>query len=279
MLHVLNGGATKVERAGVPGEITVWAYVLHDGSLSDVPDLDGFVDYAGHDEVVFWVEHDLFDQMLLLRHLHGLSAIDPGPTRFSLVCRDEYLGPSSPERLHTFFNERHEITRAEIDAGREGWTRFRATDPTALVEWAATTQCRALEFMPAALGRLFEEFPWTRDGLSRTERQALAAVRGGAKRLMDAFVASQRMEEPFFMGDLGFWDVTRRLANISRPLLTPALSDAIRGDEPVTLTGDGRRVLEGAADAVALNGIDRWIGGVHLTPWNCWRWDGASLVP
>ncbi len=32
-------------------------------------------------------------------------------------------------------------------------------------------------------------------------------------------------------------------------------------------------VLEGRADHVTLNGIDRWIGGVHLTPDNLWRFD------
>jgi hypothetical protein len=36
----------------------------------------------------------------------------------------------------------------------------------------------------------------------------------------------------------------------------------------------GRRVLRGEADHVALNGIDRWVGGVHLRgPAARWRWD------
>jgi hypothetical protein len=32
----------------------------------------------------------------------------------------------------------------------------------------------------------------------------------------------------------------------------------------VRLTGSGERVLAGQADQITLNGIDRWIGGVHL---------------
>ena len=38
----------------------------------------------------------------------------------------------------------------------------------------------------------------------------------------------------------------------------------------------GRDVIEGREDAVALNGIDRWLGGVHLVGQNRspWRWDG-----
>jgi hypothetical protein len=43
------------------------------------------------------------------------------------------------------------------------------------------------------------------------------------------------------------------------------------------LTNVGRRVLAGKDDAVALNGIDRWIGGVHLHGKSVrWRWDGKA---
>lgn len=42
----------------------------------------------------------------------------------------------------------------------------------------------------------------------------------------------------------------------------------------LTLTDTGRRVLAGKADQIALNGIDRWIGGVHLQGNRLrWRWD------
>jgi len=36
-------------------------------------------------------------------------------------------------------------------------------------------------------------------------------------------------------------------------------------------------VLAGEADHVALNGVDRWIGGVHLAgPDSPWRWDEGT---
>jgi hypothetical protein len=46
------------------------------------------------------------------------------------------------------------------------------------------------------------------------------------------------------------------------------------------LTAAGRRVLDGDEDHVALNGIDRWIGGVHLVGREVpWRWDdGVEAV-
>jgi hypothetical protein len=40
------------------------------------------------------------------------------------------------------------------------------------------------------------------------------------------------------------------------------------------LSGDGWAVLVGEADQIELNGIDRWLGGVHLTGHEvAWRWD------
>ena len=43
---------------------------------------------------------------------------------------------------------------------------------------------------------------------------------------------------------------------------------------PVRLAEAGASVLAGEADLVRLNGIDRWIGGVHLSGDDArWRWD------
>ena len=45
----------------------------------------------------------------------------------------------------------------------------------------------------------------------------------------------------------------------------------------VHLTGAGTRVLAGDADQINLNGIDRWIGGVHLQGHQVpWRWDDGT---
>lgn len=43
------------------------------------------------------------------------------------------------------------------------------------------------------------------------------------------------------------------------------------------ITDLGKSVLKGEADFVALNGIDLWLGGVHLSgERNLWRWDNRS---
>jgi hypothetical protein len=44
-----------------------------------------------------------------------------------------------------------------------------------------------------------------------------------------------------------------------------------------TITNDGIQVLAGRQDFVAQNGIDLWLGGVHLCGAEAqWRWDDET---
>jgi hypothetical protein len=317
MLHVLNGDSTRLslEQSSVEGTLAVWADALHDGPVPaglsdeeltrlrarhhaiqmDRPEKQiagmahgwdaALAGYGGFDEVVFWLEHDLFDQLILLRHLHWLSTIDPGSTRFSLICIGTFpgfadfkgLGQLSPEQLATLPDQRTPITSTEVALGGAGWDRFRAPDPRRLLEWMAG-DLSALPFLHGALGRHFDDYPSTRDGLSRSERQILTALHQGMHTFGEIFGACQRMEERVYMGDTTFWSILKGMSNGRNPLVAlsgagdPFTSRSLR----VGLNDLGEVVLDGGADHVELNGIDRWMGGVHLSPANLWRWDADA---
>ena len=82
------------------------------------------------------------------------------------------------------------------------------------------------------------------------------------------------------MGDLPFYDILRGLAVPRVPLLTIDGSAEHVDLRPhtVAITTAGRDVLSGRLDHVAVNGIDRWKGGVHLVGGDRspWRWDARS---
>jgi hypothetical protein len=126
------------------------------------------------------------------------------------------------------------------------------------------------------------------DGLSRTERQTLQTVAAGAQSPPSAFVAAQRLEEAPFLGDAWFYRALSSLGQGEARLVetddgTPLPPAPPLGDGGqfarlrLQVTALGERVLGGDADRVELLGIDRWIGGTHVTPDNVWRWDGAGL--
>ena len=318
MLHVLNGDATRLplEQAGVPGEFSVWADALHAGpvpaglsadelrrvrvayfaarhalpatdALAMLESWDAALDsFARHDEVVFWFEHDLFDQLILIRHLQWLSTVARAGTRFSLICIDNFpgvhrftgLGMLTPAQLASLLPLRHEITEAEIDAGRTVWDMYRSPDPLPL-QALMVEGIPALPFLAGALRRHFEDYPWTRDGLSRTERQMLEALAGGLETFSAVFKASQHREERVYMGDTTFRAILGDLASARHPLVLMEGSDATRTEDlRIRITDAGREVLGGQADHVRLNGIDRWMGGVHLDEGSPHRWNGESLV-
>jgi hypothetical protein len=114
--------------------------------------------------------------------------------------------------------------------------------------------------------------------LSLTERRVLAAVADGAQVAAAAFVRATDRETRPYLGDTWCFALMDRLARAPVPLLdTGQTGRPIDGRTTVRLTGTGARVLAGDADHVTLNGIDRWIGGVHLHGRSAaWRWDDGT---
>jgi hypothetical protein len=156
-----------------------------------------------------------------------------------------------------------------------------------LTEWA-TRESAELPFVAAALRRLLEELPAPADGLSGTERRALQAVADGARTPPAAFVAAQRLEEAPFIGDTWFHRALSELGQGATRLVEtddgtalpppPPLGDSLHFARlQLRLTAAGERTLRGEADRVELLGIDRWLGGTHITPDSTWRWDAAEL--
>jgi len=143
---------------------------------------------------------------------------------------------------------------------------------------------RGLPFLRDALRRFFAEFPSTFNGLSRTEELALAALRDGGMAGGALFAAAQAEEERPFMGDSTFFGTLRALASARVPLVTIANGpgELDLRSKLIAITAAGREVLAGARDHVAINGINRWRGGVHLAgpDTSPWRWDarGETLV-
>jgi redox-sensitive transcriptional activator SoxR len=248
-------------------------------------------------QVVLWFEHDLYDQLqlldvLALAHETGrppeliVVGSFPGKPSFS------GLGELTADELETLWPARVPASPDVLEDAAAIWAAFRAPEPTRLVE-CALRGSPTLPFVGPALRRLLDELPAARDGLSGTERRALEAIAKGARTPAAAFVAVQREEEAPFLGDAWFYrtlaalgDGERRLVETAEggPLAAPPpLGDAqLFLRTPLRLTVAGERVLAGGADRVELLGVDRWVGGTHVTSEAPWRWDadrGALVAP
>jgi hypothetical protein len=286
MIHITNGDATitGLSTSGLPGHFLAWRDPLHDGpvprceSLAALSTLRartladfGWGSYAeirrdfaqrdvsleaslSEDEVLLWFEHDLYDQLQLLQLLDWFSRQALGTTRLTLIQIDSHpevkpfhgLGQLNGSQLAALFPQRIDVSRERLDAAADQWGHFTSDSHENLT----------------GLPRLQEEYPDGINGLSRTEWQLLQAASEGASSRADLYRASQAFEEcPW--GDASVFLRLDDLASGPNPAL-------FRGTPyEYALTDIGRALLADAEDWVfARNGLDRWIGGVHLSGLN-----------
>ncbi|HET7693529.1 MAG TPA: hypothetical protein VFM44_10625 [Gemmatimonadota bacterium] len=314
MLHVTNGdcAADRIARAGLGGEILPWRDVLHEGPvpadlddaglrarraeflggpepaavesvLRDLEERDARLAVPSRDEIVLWFEPDLYDQLQLLQVLDRLSRDDLAETRVTAVASVERMGELQEQESRELHLARTALPAGARELAAHAWRRFRDPDPTRL-EGLAARPHPGLPHLQGAVRRHLEELPGLRDGLSRSERQALEALEAGPLAAREAFVAAHHAREALvFLGDLVFYSYLDRLASGNRPLVSvqrPGSRERAIPADPYAvaeLTDDGRRILDGELDWIDLGGSDRWLGGVHLAGGAApWRWDAGD---
>ena len=235
-----------------------------------------FEKLGGFQRIELWFETDLHDQLQIIELLSRLAHIKAAAPLLALAP------PPLSNHIEAACAATRDITRADYDAATSLWNAFRAATPEAVRVCAFEEG--ALPEARASFARLLEEYPSPRDGLGRIECAALLAIRDGAITPGLAFRHYQQTEALPFLGDLGFYYRLEKLGTCSLPLVRGLPEEGVAKaaltnmtveytHTPVELTDTGHAVLEGRADHVKLNGIDRWIGGVHLTNENIWRYD------
>ena len=306
IVHVCNGDSTadSLSLADLPGEIRVWADALDQGPLLPVSDQEhwkrrdefwasrglrevggrlaaydhGVDEAARAEELILWFEHDLFDQLALIRLLARLARRGL-PAQLTLVSIDRHpevpnflgLGQLKPEQLAELWPRRTPFSRDAIDEAITAWIAITSHDPRALP--FLTRRIKAMPFLAGAIERHLEEFPDHQSGLSRTERQLLAAVARGVASGPDLMAAVQAIDPRYPITD---GQLVHTLATLAKCGYLEGARDDFKAIN-VAITSAGREVLAGASDRVADHGIDDWRGGVHLQGKGpIWRWDSPQ---
>lgn len=296
-LHVTNGDGVLylLKKAGILGTHIAWRDNLNEGpvpaglSLEETSELrarylaergfgnaikliheferrDAHLRSANEfEEAILWFEHDLFDQLQLLQILTALDGMNLEPGRVALIQSDHYLEQMTVDELSPLLRKRRTATAAIFRSARRNWERLTSNAPHDLLA-GASEDAIGLPFLRAALHRLCEEYPWTRDGLSRSQRQALYSVAQGPATQNELYVRAQAREEASFMSDRAFALLVEDMHASEGALLET--DNAVTG-----LTALGRRVLAGDGDWLEHRPIDRWIGGVRLIGKEVARWD------
>jgi hypothetical protein len=248
---------------------------------------DALAAFGDHEELVLWFEHDLFCQVHLIYLLNWFAARELGGTKLSLICIGEFpgvkifhgLGQLDTEQLKSLWLERCEVTAAQLELGAKAWRAYSAPDAVALIA-LLKSDLSALPFLRTALTKHLQRFPSIRNGLGRVENVGLELLTAGLSRFKSLFPAFMRREPEYGFGDAQFYLALQRLANET----TPFVKQRNGGDPGPDVTRiflsefeineHGKSALKGEEDFVRVNGIDLWLGGIHLKGnESAWRWD------
>ncbi len=297
MIHIHNGDvvAAFARRSGIPGEHVTYRESLVMGPVvpgddwieqrahalaqrysedllrvrTDLLEQEQMLDAAASQgEIVLWFEHDLY---CLVHLLHLLQRF--GDARVSIVWCPDPIAENDERGLHLLFESRAAATPSMVALAREAWSAYTSPDPTALNRWIEQ-DTRDFPFLREGLTLHASRFPSTRNGLGAVEQQALELIAAGTTEWLSLFDQLNSRVPRFGFGDAEVFATLRAVATSAVPLVT------ISGDVPkaiVTITPAGENVLRGEVDNLRVNDPDRWLGGVHLTKENVWRWDGARL--
>ena len=205
------------------------------------------------------------------------------PARLSWVPL--HGGELRPEQMSSALAKRRPISAEQMRLNDRLWRVFRKPTPAALVR-LLQADTKAVPGLQRVVRWLLQEYPSCRNGLSRMENVLLRELKrvGTAKAARVVCKVMIRTLGREGVGDQLLFDVLRSQVSARPPLVQFAepFKEKIQSwkfnGSTLTLTAFGRLVLAGRADAVAMTGIDRWIGGVHLHGCSVrWRWDGKTL--
>ena len=248
--------------------------------------------FQEHEEVALWFEHDLFCQVHLLYLLNWFAQRDLRKTTLSLICVGQFpgksnfrgLGELNAKELASLFPGRTPVSGEQLEIATLAWEAYCSPDPIK-IEKLLQTNTSSLPFLKPALQAHLRRFPSTKNGLGAIENKGLELINGGLNSFVDLFSDLSATEQQYGLGDAQFWLALRRMNVGRQPLIAiengskgrnneKSLTSDILRNARLQITKPGKSVLKGEDDFVALNGIDLWLGGVHLLGQDkLWRWD------
>lgn len=303
VLHITNGdeAVKTLQGATIEGTFLPWRDVLHEGPVPAGLALEAisrvratFIAEQGwgvfsevlaqfrerdttlagwrrFSDITLWFEYDLYDQLQFIQILAWFAEQHQTTLPVFLVQTNECITRYTTDQLQELFALRQEIQPGHLSIALEAWQAFRNATPTVLEDYLNRKQYEIDTFFPhlrKSLQRHLEQFPSVQNGLARSEHRILACIADGIHSVQEILrQINNETTDVLMLTDLALNSCLKALA--AGP--TPAV---VFDGTTVRLTVTGEALLDNTADNIAIRGIDRWLGGVHLcASMPLWRWD------
>jgi hypothetical protein len=175
------------------------------------------------------------------------------------------IGELSAERMREYSPSPTRLITDDIAEYQKAWTVYTSNDPADLLSYLNTPA--RIPVLHRAMQRLVYRYPEKRSGISDCDEQILKYTleKGPRAAQIVGYTMGFNQSEDCF-GDSYLFARLRKLSRdeLKSPLLTLSGDPTNMRTCEARLTEFGRDVLFKRANATERNGIDDWIGGVHL---------------
>jgi hypothetical protein len=233
------------------------------------------------ERIVFWVEHDSYDQLMLIRCLTYLENVKdkvieiielnqfPGTERFI------GFGQLPAEAIRSCWHDRKPINARLMSQASRCWQALTEETPDSIVSLLDQHELDCLPNISAVLMRHLRELPHSISGLSFTQRLALDALKeqSNAISVSKWFQLYQQSEPLPYLGDVMFYALVLPLATNENPLITVDSLEKNWWEQQVCITEHGIQCLNGNVK------FDQqyWVGGIPNNNKSRWEWDHLQL--
>jgi len=220
--------------------------------------------------IAVWAGLGLPDQLLLAWVVYLFDLLNVDLSKLVIVQFEKLrpgqdvlsLGELSPENIREYRPAPHQLVTKEVEELRRLWKVYTSDDPAALSNYVAGSS--PMPIVHQAVSELLYRYPDVRSGLGVWDERLLHHTldKGPAAMRVIGYTMAPRSLD--WQGDAYLFHRLINIAAARSPLVSLTGSHkTMRGCE-VRLTSFGQDVLAGSANNVSENGIDDWIGGVHL---------------
>lgn len=261
-------------------------------SFGDEPETGPHIDgerLSEASEVHLWVTSGLHEELLLAWIVFLFDRFQFDHSKLRVVEFPEThqkwpvrsVGELNPETINRLNQGPRSLGWKQVEELRRVWRAYTNDDPGLLVEYLAEPSSHS--FLRKAMAELVRRYPDVRTGLNRWDHALLQQTIEKGPLLLRVFGYVWASDDtPDIVGESYLFDRITKMdrAKVSSPLVSLSTSDPPEKKLIVEITDFGRKVLAGEANHVEANGIDDWIGGVHLKSGErvIFR-DGTRLVP
>jgi hypothetical protein len=294
-IHVVRGDtagyAVRTCLGIQPDQILTETADLSFGPLPDGLAMDG-AKFDSGGAIYLWLGALLSERLLAARFFAALKSLNIDHGRVWLVDLSRISqGTGHASSIATLDCDRLDLIGPwqTLDAGmvavhEAAWEALSDPSPKALINYCTRDAERADDPVHA-LRAFLTRYPAVDGGLPFWDRLLLENCRThgpDAARVVGHTMAHDT-PYPDWPGDDTLYQRLKRMAyaDLPHPLVKLSGDPGSMRTAEAALTNAGERVLDGTDNAIALNGIDDWTGGVHQDPKSetLWLHNGETLIP